>query len=88
MAIRLYVLRVFEQFSCTEDPVASNPYRTSRLRGEGERGRGEKGEEGEGGGGDDRLRSLERLDGERERSDSCSRALTVRNTLVTFLLLY
>lgn len=51
MAIRLYVLRVFEQFSCTEDPVASNPYRTSRLRGEGEGGRREKGEEGEGGGG-------------------------------------
>lgn len=46
MAIRLYVLRVFEQFSCTEDPVASNPYRTSRLRGEGEGGRGEEGEEG------------------------------------------
>lgn len=73
MAIRLYVLRVFEQFSCTEDPVASNPYRESRLHG-GERGRG-KGE----GEGERRRRwrrrpvtKLGRSLGERERSDSCS----------------
>lgn len=87
MAIRLYVLRVFEQFSCTEDPVASNPYRESRLHGgEEERRGGGGGEEGEG----DRLRSLERLDGlsVNEKDLIAVRALTVRNTLVTFLLLY
>lgn len=62
--------------------------------GKSERGRG-KGRvggvgEGEGGGGGDRLRSLERLDGVsvNEKDLIAVRALTVRNTLVTFLLLY
>ena len=42
MAIRLYLLRVFEQFSRTEDPLASNPYRESRLRGEERKREGER----------------------------------------------
>lgn len=48
------------------------------------RGGGGGGEEG------DRLRSLERLDGlsVNEKDLIAVRALTVRNTLVTFLLLY
>lgn len=79
MAIRLYLLRVFEQFSRTEDPLASNPYRESRLRGEEREREGERKSRRSGG----RRRRGRRRPvtkswttgrslGERERSDSCS----------------
>lgn len=53
-------LRVFEQFSCTEDPAVSSPLSRVENRREKERERR------------DRLRKTERSLGERERSDSCS----------------
>lgn len=94
MAIRLYLLRVFEQFSRTEDPLASNPYRESRLRGEEREREGERKSRRSGGrrrrGRRRPVTSLERLDGVsvNEKDLIAVRALTVRNTLVTFLLLY